>query len=286
VCKSIAGIEHGSDVAREMIRVLSVLFASIVFSSAAATLALGASCASKASKDIIIALDVGHNARRPGQQCQRFVKCPWGATSARGIPEYDFNLGLARHIKERLEAAGFQSTSLMITRTEGSRGLLERANRANRMKADIFLSIHHDGARDRYVKPWRYDGEVHYYLDEPSGFSLHVSSRHAESLSLARILADQLVARELHFTTFHEVANPAGARVPYMDSTRGIYRRDRLAVLNFTKMPGLLLEAGFIINRDEELVLSSPSHQEKIASAIVEAVGIFCAPSRPAGTAR
>src|SRR5215467_9145710 len=79
---------------------------------------VAATCTSKARENIVIALDVGHNARRPGEQCQRFVKCPWGATSARGVPEYDFNLKLAQHIKERLEAAGFQSTSLIITRTE------------------------------------------------------------------------------------------------------------------------------------------------------------------------
>jgi len=152
--------------------------------------------------------------------------------------------------------------------------------RANSMHADMFLSIHHDGARDEYLKPWQFEGKALFYFDEPTGFSLHVSPRFPESLDLARTLADQLAARGLRFTTFHAPDSPAGAQVPFLDASRGIYRRDHLFVLNRTDMPALLFEAGFIINRDEELILSSPGHQEKIASAMTDAVRKFCSADR------
>ncbi|HEX9470195.1 MAG TPA: N-acetylmuramoyl-L-alanine amidase [Bradyrhizobium sp.] len=231
--------------------------------------ALAASCASKAPENIAIALDVGHTATN------------FGATSARGIREYDFNIKLAQRVKEELLSAGFRSTSLMVTELNGYSGLNQRPYRANRMNADIFISIHHDSVRDKYLIPWLDEGKQHYFFDESKGFSLHVSPRYAESLRLARILADQLIESGLQFTTIHELKNPEGARVPYLDSTRGIYRRDNLVVLKQTKMPAVLLEAGVIVNRVEELVVSTPAYQAIIATAITEAVRKFCNPNEP-----
>jgi N-acetylmuramoyl-L-alanine amidase len=232
-------------------------------------LAYGASCASKPPEAIGIVLDVGHTATN------------FGATSARGIPEYDFNLKLAERVRDELLHTGFRSTTLMVTKLNGHSGLNQRTVRANRMNADIFISIHHDAVRDDYRSPWLYEGEPHYFFDDSKGFSLHVSPRYAESLRLARILADQLIGSGLDFTTVHQPNNPAGARVPYLDSTRGIYRRDNLVVLKNTKMPAVLLEAGVIVNRDEELVLSTPAYQTIIATAIAEAVRRFCNPGEP-----
>jgi D-alanyl-D-alanine dipeptidase len=86
------------------------------------------------------------------------------------------------------------------------------------------------------------------------------------------------MASGLHFTTTHEPNNPVGARVPYLDSSRGIYRRDNLVILKHTSMPAVLLEAGVIVNRDEELVVSTPAYQGIIATAVTEAVKKFCTP--------
>jgi N-acetylmuramoyl-L-alanine amidase len=47
-------------------------------------------------------------------------------------------------------------------------------------------------------------------------------------------------------------------------------------VLMHTQMPAVLLEAGSIINRDEELVLQSPERQTTIAEAVADAVESFC----------
>jgi N-acetylmuramoyl-L-alanine amidase len=244
--------------------------------------ALGATCIAKAPEKIAIVLDVGHVARQPGVRCRRLLPCPWGATSARGVPEYDFNIKLAQRIKEELVSAGFRSTYLMVTRVSETSGLYQRAERANKMGADIFLSVHHDSVRDEYLKRWTYEGAGHFFFDGSKGFSLHVSPRnirYGASLRLARMLADRLMEKGLRFTTVHEQGNPIGARVAYIDSTRGIYRRNGLIVLSETKMPAVLLEAGVIVNRDEELVVSSPDYKSTVAMAVVDAVRKFCLPA-------
>jgi len=244
-------------------------------------IALGASSNLKPRKDIVIVLDVGHVPREPGEQCYRLMQepCPSGQPSARGVPEYDFNIELAQRIKQELVRADFISTHVLTTQVPGPSGLNQRADRANRMNADIFLSIHHDGVEDEYLRPWTYNGEEHFFFDESKGFSVHVSPRdrrYEESLNLARTLADKLISSGLDFTRVHEPSNPAGARAPFLDPTRGIYQRDKLIVLSNTHMPAVLLEAGVIVNRNEELLVSTPAYRGIIAAAITETVTEFC----------
>jgi hypothetical protein len=47
----------------------------------------------------------------------------------------------------------------------------------------------------------------------------------------------------------------------------GLYRCDQLVVLRETKMLAILLEAGSIINRNEEILLNSPEHRALISAA-------------------
>jgi N-acetylmuramoyl-L-alanine amidase len=62
-----------------------------------------------------------------------------------------------------------------------------------------------------------------------------------------------------------------------VDADAGIYRFDQLVVLKVTRMPAVLLEAGSIINRQEELELGTPERRSKASTAIVSAVEDFCA---------
>jgi N-acetylmuramoyl-L-alanine amidase len=67
-------------------------------------------------------------------------------------------------------------------------------------------------------------------------------------------------------------------RHPLLDKDTGVYRYDELVVLRKTRMPAVLLEAGSIINRDEELAMTSPERQAMIASGVTAAVKEFCDP--------
>jgi N-acetylmuramoyl-L-alanine amidase len=70
-----------------------------------------------------------------------------------------------------------------------------------------------------------------------------------------------------------------------VDPEAGVYRFDQLRVLRETRIPAVLLEAGSIINRDEELQLQSAEHRALISAAVVDAADAFCAapPYRQAG---
>src|SRR5499426_4485710 len=121
------------------------------------------------------------------------------------------------------------------------------------------------------------------FLDKFEGFSLWVSQKndnYEESLSFAKTLADRLMASGLKFTTHHdELTNTAkyGRVAPLLDRERGIYEAsDQIAVLYESRMPAVLLEAGMIVNRAEEEVLSSPAFRATVAKAVAEAVERFC----------
>jgi len=89
-------------------------------------------------------------------------------------------------------------------------------------------------------------------------------------------MADQLIAQGLHLSTAHELKNPFGARMPYIDASRGIYRRDGLHVLTRAKMPAVLLEGGTIVNRDEEIEVSTAAYMSRIATSIATAITRVC----------
>lgn len=213
-----------------------------------------------------IVVDVGHSREAPG------------ARSARGTPEYDFNLRLSQRILNALKDAGFASARLMISDGRGRRGLLRRAARVNSMGAALLLSVHHDSVQNIYLKRWTFAGRTQWFSDRFHGYSLFVSkgNRHdRESLRFAMNLGDSLRSRGLAYTAHH--AEPIkGEQRDLIDSLRGVYRYDELIVLTHTEAPAVLLEAGVLVNRDEEEQLASPERRRRVAEAAAEAVGRYC----------
>ena len=63
-----------------------------------------------------------------------------------------------------------------------------------------------------------------------------------------------------------------------LNKETGVYSYDELVVLRTTRMPAVLLEAGSIINRDEELKMDLRERQDIISSAVVAAAKQFCDP--------
>ena len=62
-----------------------------------------------------------------------------------------------------------------------------------------------------------------------------------------------------------------------IDEEAGVYRYDHLIVLHTARMPAVLLEAGSIINRQEELELATSERRLMVAEAVTAAVEEFCA---------
>jgi N-acetylmuramoyl-L-alanine amidase len=215
-----------------------------------------------------VVIDVGHTVKVPG------------AMSARGIPEYAFNLALAQQVKQSLDDAGFSEAVLLVTATAPWRGLFERAARANAMHAELFIAIHHDSVPDNLLQTWQYAGQDEHYNDDYPGYAIFISNDNpdrAGSLLFGRFLGQELEARGLQYTPHYTLRLMGHRRRELVDAKAGVYRYDQLIVLRATHMPAVLLEAGSIVNRAEELQLASPERRTLTSAAIVAAVDDFCA---------
>jgi N-acetylmuramoyl-L-alanine amidase len=224
-----------------------------------------------------VVLDVGHTLELPG------------ALSARGVPEYAFNLRLAEAVQQALVAAGFDKTVRLVTATAPWPGLVERAVRANGMHANLFIAIHHDSVPDELLENWQYEGRENHFSDRFSGYSIFVSGDNrdrAGSLGFGRLLGKELQRRGLHYTPHYTLALMGRNRHQLLDADTGVYRYDQLVVLRETRMPAVLLEAGSIINRQEEQELATPERRQLIAEGVAAAVGDFCAMRMPAPAAK
>ena len=218
-------------------------------------------------------VDVGHSEKSAG------------AMSARGVTEYEYNLRLAKAVTQALGELGFAKTTLLITEDPKRNALFKRAERANNLAADLFLSIHHDSVPNKFLEKWEFEGEKHGFSDRFKGHSIFISNDNADrkgSLLFGQLLGGGLKTRGLQYTPHYVEPFMGNRRRVLVDAEAGVYRYDQLIVLRHTRMPAVLLEAGSIINRDEELELRGPERRALIAESVVDAVARFCAlRSRP-----
>lgn len=206
-----------------------------------------------------IAIDVGHYLKEPG------------AISARGVPEFNYNLQLAHEIEIALKHAGHRT--LLIGADGLSEDLSRRAPRASGM--DLFISVHHDSTQERFLSPWEYEGVERPYSDRFAGFSLFVSRNNGHlgrSLRCASAIGAAL--RQAGFSPSRYHADPVlGENRPFADEANGVHYFDNLAVLRTASIPAVLFEAGVIVNRDEELRMRDPATRQRVAAGITTAVG-------------
>jgi N-acetylmuramoyl-L-alanine amidase len=270
-----ASVNNRKQRARGAGRLLSLVFLPL-FALAGSQLVSGASAAPEPERAAAlcnrdrfrVVIDVGHSREAPG------------ALSARGIPEYEFNLALAKQIEEKLRQAGFAHSVLLITGGPARSALLQRVARANAMRADLLLSIHHDSVPAFLKEEWEYDGHTMRFCDRFKGHSIFVSydnRARTDSIAFAKLLGRQMKARGLEYTPHYARPLMGWWQRELIDAETGVYRFDQLLVLRKTRMPAVLLEAGSIVNREEEPLLGSAERRALIAAAAADAVERFCA---------
>jgi N-acetylmuramoyl-L-alanine amidase len=216
-----------------------------------------------------IVLDVGHTAESEG------------AISARNVAEFVFNLRLARRIEEKLKTEGFAETRLVLTEGKARPSLVKRVAAANSLHANLFLSIHHDSVPDSFLENWEFEGKKAHFSDRFSGYSVFVSRNNPDfqtSLLFAELVGKEMKAQGLQYAQQYTQAIMGRYQHPLLNKETGVYGYDKLIVLKTTRMPAALLEAGSIINRDEELKMDSPERRDIISSGVTAAVKEFCDP--------
>src|SRR3954468_2559122 len=91
-----------------------------------------------------------------------------GVISARGRPEFEFNLVLARAIEAALKSRGH---GVRLIGADGTMKELWQRPRVAR-GADVLVSVHHDSMQQRFLTAWMYEGVERVYGDRFAGFSL------------------------------------------------------------------------------------------------------------------
>jgi N-acetylmuramoyl-L-alanine amidase len=212
-------------------------------------------------------VDVGHTAKSEG------------ALSARNVPEFDFNLHLSQRIVAKLKAEGFALTRLLVTEGKARPSLGTRVAAANNWHADLFLAIHHDSVPDKMMENWEFEGKKSHFSDRFSGYGVFVSKSNPyfeESFQFGKLIGNGMRAQGIKFASQYTLPIMGKYRHDLLDKDAGVYRYDHLIVLMKTQMPAALLEAGSIINRDEELEMASVERQDKTAAAVTAAVKQYC----------
>ena len=217
--------------------------------------------------DFKIAIDIGHTRNIPG------------AISARGVPEYQFNRDIGTLLYKKLLNDKRFKNSFIINETGDDISLSARATIANRQKADLFISIHHDSVEPKDLSYWLYQGKILPHCDKFTGYSIYYSEKNGNplnSLIFGVVLGSEML-RNGFCPTLHHAEKFTGGDKDLIDKTKGIYKYNNLVVLKNTHMPAVLFECGIIKNEYEELQLINSEYQSKIVDTIFRAINKYYA---------
>lgn len=193
-------------------------------------------------------MDVGHYAAEPG------------VISASGRAEFEYNRDLAIDVQSELQRMGLR---VQMIGERGDHAVLSHRTR-NARGADLFVSIHHDSVKQRLLPE----------ADRFSGFSLFISKfnpKAEKSLACASAIGARLRGAGFTPSRYHADAVLGESR-PFADEPNGVHYYDNLAVGRSAAMASVLVEAGVIVNRDEDRRMRKPEVRRRIAAAVAEGV--------------
>lgn len=217
-----------------------------------------------------VVIDAGHGGKDPG---------------ARGsvVNEKDINLAVAHKLGSKI-MANHEDVKVIYTRkTDRFIELDERANIANRNKADLFISIHTNsvkkGSTARGTETYtlglaRTDENLAVAMLENSAILLEdnyeqkyegFDPNSSESYIIFEFMQNKHMEQSISFASEIQKCFVAAKR-----ADRGV-RQAGFLVLRKTSMPSVLVELGYISNREEERFMKSAEGQNKLVAALHEA---------------
>jgi N-acetylmuramoyl-L-alanine amidase len=156
-----------------------------------------------------------------------------------GTPEHEVNLQVSLGLRDALVAQGAEVKMARET-ADVDISNVERAQMMNEWGADIVLRIHCNGAEN----------------SSANGIGLYVRKTGAgaeESLAYAQTIIGYMLEE-------------TGARED------GVFRRDTYSGLNWSEVPSILVEMGFMTNKEEDIKLNDPAYQQKLIDGMVKGV--------------
>jgi len=230
---------------------------------------------------IIVALDPGHGGEDPG------------AVGPNGTREKDVVLQIAHRLRERINATRVNGNPMRAYLTRDADffvPLQVRVQKARRVQADLFVSIHADA----------------FFTPNASGASVFALSQGAASSSAARWLANKenqadliggvnVQTKDAHVqralldmsTTaqINDSLKLGGAMLREIGTVGRLHKprveQAGFAVLKAPDIPSVLVETAFISNPDEEAKLRSEAYQEELANALMKGIQNYFARNPP-----
>lgn len=229
---------------------LAAIVLACVLGTTTGTAAIAAGNENKSKSDPgkrIVCIDPGHqkksnNAKEPIAPGSKTVK-EKVRSGTQGIatkkPEYVVNLEVSLLLKKKLEKEGYK---VVMTREkhEVNMSNKERAEFCNEAKADLAVRVHADGDTK----------------ESTSGFSVLYpkSESYTKAIAAASKQAASFIEKSLKSST--------GSK------SRGIVQRGDLTGFNWSKVPVVVVEMGFMTNKKEDKMLSDAKYQEKLAEGM------------------
>lgn len=232
----------------------------------------GGAPARKTERLIVVALDPGHGGEDPG------------AIGPRGTREKAVVLQIAQKLRDRINATTVNGNPMRAFMTRDADffvPLQTRVSKAQRVRADLFISIHADA----------------FYSPKPAGASVYALSTRGASSAAARWMANKENAADL-VGGINVKAKDATVQRALLDMSTTAQINDSLkigskllgevkqvgklhkprveqanfAVLRAPDIPSVLVETAFISNPDEERRLNDPKYQNELADALLRGI--------------
>ncbi|MCP1101239.1 N-acetylmuramoyl-L-alanine amidase [Aequitasia blattaphilus] len=208
-------------------------------------------------KGILIAIDPGHqgahvdmSALEPNAPGSSEMKAKaTGGTMGRftGIPEYQLNLDISLMLRDALIQQGYD---VLLTREDNDTAIsnMERATLANERGADISVRIHANGSENAEAM-----GAL---VLTPSAGNPYIPSLYEPSRRLG----------ELVLNSYCEATG---------FSNKGIQENDTMTGINWSNIPVIILEMGFMTNQQDDQSMADESMRQKMVSGIVKGINQY-----------
>jgi N-acetylmuramoyl-L-alanine amidase len=237
--------------------------------------------AQKTDRLIIIALDPGHGGEDPG------------ASGPSGTHEKDVVLQIAHRLRDRINATSINGSPMRAFLTRDADFFVPlhvRVQKARRVQADLFVSIHADAfltptARGASVfalsqggassTAARWMAEKENKADLIGGVNVKTNDVH-----LARALIDMSTTAQINDSL--KLGGALLGEIGHVGKLhKGMVEQASFAVLKAPDIPSVLVETAFISNPEEEARLRSDEYQEQLADAIMRGIRRYFAANPP-----
>ncbi len=221
-------------------------------------------------KPFTVVIDAGHGGQDPG-------------AVGNIVQEKKLNLDVSLLLGKMIETECPDVKVCYTRKTDVFLTLQERANFVNKNNADLFICIHTNASESRDAV----GAETFVLGIDKMASNLNVAMREnavmlleenyettyqgfdpnsIDSYIMFELMQDQYIDRSLQFATLVQQQFVSGLK----RADRGV-RQAGFWVLHKSACPSVLIEMGFISNRDEEIYLASKDGKEQITTAIFNA---------------